>query len=108
MTLNSPATFPISSTEKGPRTPIIVQMSVDSVSNSADCIDRRRFGDCNLTNTELMRSVKALMPAITIHHQSGGADFMGVLVALMYSNKMMRFANNHLHTFPIASQRVVS
>src|SRR5437667_11053851 len=108
MTLNSPATCSNSSTEKGPRIPIIVQISVDSMSSSADCVDRRRFGACNLMNTGLMRSVNALIPAITIHHQLGGAEFTGFSVALMYSNKTMRLAKSHLHTFPIASQRVVS
>jgi len=81
---------------------------VDSVSNSADCVDRRRFGDCNLTNTGLMRSVNALMSAITIHHQLGGAEFTGFSAVLMYSNKTTRFASSHLHTLPIVSQRVVS
>src|SRR6266496_3179775 len=108
MTLNSPAPCSNSSTEKGPQIPIIVQISVESVSSSADCVDRRRFGACNLMNTGLMRSVNALIPAIMIHHQLGGAEFTGSSATLMYSNKTMHFASSHLHTLPIMSQQVVS
>src|SRR5436190_24393357 len=104
MMLNSPLTSPISSTEKGPQIPIIVQISATNMSSSTDYIERRRFSACNLMNTGLMRSINVLIPAITMHHQSGGVESIEFSAALMYSNKTMHFVNSHLHTLPIVSQ----
>lgn len=54
-----------------------------SESRSADCVDRRRLGACNLMNTGLMRSVNALIPVITIHYQAGGVETTGFSVVLI-------------------------
>ena len=63
--------------DKGPQIPIIVQISIQSISSSANYVDRMRFGAYNLMNTGLMRSVNTLILAIMIYHQSGGAEFTG-------------------------------
>ena len=104
--MNSPVSLTSWSSEKGPSIPTIVQISNKSVFNSADCIEMRKFYACSLMSTELITSVNALMPAITTHHQSGGAVDTVFVAELMYSNKAMHFINNHLQTFPVTSRRV--
>ena len=58
-----------------------------------------------------MISVSALMPAITIHHQAGGAsstDFRVRLAVLRYSIRGRYFARNHVEAFLIITQRVIN
>src|SRR5579859_1287964 len=88
--------------------PSIVVISTATVSKSVACTDTMRLGACNLTNTGLMRSVKALIPAIMIHHQLGGTEVTGFVActALMYSNKAKCFSNSYLQTIPMTSQQV--
>src|SRR5436190_4438421 len=98
----------ISSFGNGPRIPTTTEMFVASSSNNDDCTDTRRVGDCNLTNVGLIISVNSLIPAMTIHHQLGGVDNIGVSADSICWNKSICFIKSHLHTFPIQSQRVVN
>ena len=86
----------------------IVEISTAREFKSEACADTRRLGACNLMNTGLMRSVKALIPAIMIYHQLRGAVAMGFEAVLMYSNNAMHFSNSPLQTFPMQSQRIVN
>src|SRR5438045_4548173 len=98
----------ISSFGNGPRIPTTTEMFVASSSNNDDCTDTRRVGDCNLTNVGLIISVNSLIPAMTIHHQLGGVDNIGVSADSICWSKSIRFIKSHLHTLHIQSQLVIN
>ena len=107
MIINS-SVWASSSSDNGSWIPIIVNIFIASWFNNADCIESKRDDVCNLINIELIISVKASIPAITIHYYWGGTEGIALSIDWIYLNKSIRFAKNQLHSIFITSQRVVS